>query len=54
VSGTTCGSTLNPGASCVISVTFRPTNSGTQTGSLRLTDNAANSPQVVGLSGTGF
>ena len=56
VSSTTCGTTpatLNPGASCVINVTFRPNNTGTQTASLRLTDNATNSPQTVGLSGTG-
>jgi len=56
VSSTTCGTrpaTLNPGASCVINVTFIPTNTGTQTASLNLTDNATNSPQTVGLSGTG-
>lgn len=56
VSSTTCGNfpaTLNPGASCVLNVTFAPTNTGTQTASLRLTDNAGNSPQTVALTGVG-
>jgi hypothetical protein len=56
VSSTTCGTapaTLNAGASCVLNVTFRPTATGTRTANLRLTDNAANSPQNVGLSGSG-
>jgi hypothetical protein len=56
VSSTTCGTppaTLNPGASCVLNVTFKPTVTGTQTATLRLTDNASNSPQTIGLSGTG-
>jgi uncharacterized protein YjdB len=56
VSSTTCGTppaTLNVGASCTISVTFRPNALGTQTARLTLTDNAANSPQNVGLSGSG-
>lgn len=53
VSSTTCSSTLNPGSSCVLSVTFRPASTGSQTATLRLTDNAANSPQSVALSGSG-
>lgn len=56
VSSTTCGpapATLNPGASCVINVTFAPTNTGTLTANLRLTDNASNSPQTVALTGVG-
>src|SRR5262249_25165649 len=56
VSSTTCGkspATLNPGASCVINVAFSPNSTGAQTGSLILTDNATNSPQAVGLNGTG-
>jgi hypothetical protein len=54
ISSTTCTSQLNPGSSCVINVTFRPTGFSFSTGTLRLTDNAANSPQTVNLSGTGF
>jgi subtilase family serine protease len=48
-----CGSTLAVGKSCIIKVTFTPTQVGARTGSLTITDNAANSPQTVALSGTG-
>ena len=47
----TCGSSLTAGASCTISVTFKPTVSGTRTSALSITDNAAGSPQKVPLSG---
>jgi hypothetical protein len=52
---TTCtnGETLEPGASCVIAVTFTPTAKGPQSGSVVITDNAQNSPQIIWLSGTG-
>jgi hypothetical protein len=49
----TCGSSLEPLASCTISVTFKPTRSGTRTGTLSITDNGGGSPQKVSLSGTG-
>jgi hypothetical protein len=49
----TCGSTLAAGSSCAVSVTFTPTVSGTQTGTLAITDNAIGSPQLVGLTGRG-
>jgi Beta-propeller repeat/Abnormal spindle-like microcephaly-assoc'd, ASPM-SPD-2-Hydin len=49
----TCGTTVNPGASCTISVTFSPTTIGTLAGAVSLTDNAPHSPQQVTLSGTG-
>ncbi len=49
----TCGSSLAAGANCSISVTFTPSASGTRSGTLTITDNAANSPQSVSLSGTG-
>jgi Abnormal spindle-like microcephaly-assoc'd, ASPM-SPD-2-Hydin len=48
-----CGSTLAAGQNCKIDVTFTPTQLGARTGTLTLTDNAANSPQTVPLSGTG-
>lgn len=48
-----CGSTVNPSASCTLTVTFKPTTTGTLTGSIAITDNAPNSPQNVTLSGTG-
>jgi len=47
------GSTVAPGASCIVDVDFTPTQTGLRTGSLQFTDNAPNSPQSVGLSGTG-
>jgi HYDIN/CFA65/VesB family protein len=53
VKSTTCGSLLVAGANCAVKVTFRPTQTGTRTGALTLTDNAPNSPQNVGLTGTG-
>ena len=54
-SSSTC---LNPtvaaGASCTVIVTFSPTSAGVAAAaSLTITDNAANSPQTVPLSGTG-
>jgi hypothetical protein len=41
------------GSSCQIYVTFAPTATGTQTGTLTITDNAINSSQNVSLIGTG-
>jgi hypothetical protein len=53
--GTTpCGTTLaGGGKTCTISVTFTPTTTGTLMGSVSITDNATNSPQMVSLTGTG-
>ena len=48
-----CGSVQGVGASCQISVTFTPIASGSRSGTLLVSDNAANSPQTVSLSGTG-
>jgi len=47
------GLTLPAGTSCSVSITFSPTASGTRSTSFVLTDNAANSPQVVPITGTG-
>jgi hypothetical protein len=52
-STTTCGSSLDAGASCTVSVTFSPTITGSLPGTVVISDNAANSPQSVALSGTG-
>jgi len=52
---TTCGAlpfTLAVGSSCTYSVTFTPTAAGNYTAGLQFTDNAADSPQTVTLSGT--
>jgi len=45
---------LPAGRHCKVEVYFLPTQTGALTGTLTLTDNAANSPQMVVLSGTGF
>jgi dienelactone hydrolase len=49
----TCGSSLAAGASCTISTTFKPTQTGPRTGAVSITDNAPGSPQMIGLQGTG-
>jgi phosphatidylserine/phosphatidylglycerophosphate/cardiolipin synthase-like enzyme len=50
---TTCGATLAATASCTISATFTPTALTTYAATITVTDNAAGSPQVITLSGTG-
>ncbi len=49
----TCGSSVAAGASCTITVTFKPTTINTITGSVSITDNVSGSPQTVTLTGTG-
>src|SRR5260221_10430212 len=49
----TCGSSLAVSGSCTMSIKFKPTTTGTRTGSLTVSDNASGSPQVVSLTGTG-
>jgi|HubBroStandDraft_6_1064221.scaffolds.fasta_scaffold04044_7 phospholipase C len=44
---------LNPGYKCEFNVTFKPSATGTRTGTLQITDNDASSPQVIKLTGTG-
>lgn len=53
VSATTCPSSLAAHLTCTISVTFKPTATGTRTGTLKVTDSASNSPQTASLTGTG-
>jgi len=53
VSTSTCSTTLDSKASCLISVTFSPTETGTATGLLEVSNSANNSPQTVSLAGTG-
>jgi len=47
-----CGSTLAAGANCAINVTLAPNTTGSLTGTVTFTDNAAGSPQTVSLKGT--
>ncbi len=48
-----CSGSLVSGSSCTISVTFTPTVTGTESGTLTVTDDAPGNPQTVSLSGTG-
>ena len=48
-----CPGSLNPGASCLISVTFDPTTTGTRTAGLTVTDNEFGGKQTVPLTGKG-
>jgi hypothetical protein len=49
----TCGS-LAVGGSCTVTVTFKPTSSGTRTGSVSLSSNANNNPATITLTGSGI
>lgn len=48
-----CSSTLAAGSTCSVALTFKPTVSGSRTGSLSISSNAGSSPHSVALSGTG-
>ena len=55
LSGDTCtGSTIGPGKSCVIDVSFTPSATGSRKSTLTITDNAVDSPQRVPLYGNGI
>ena len=50
-----CTGTLNAGGgSCTMNIYFTPSVIGAETGQLSITDNAANSPQLVTLKGSGI
>jgi len=48
-----CGASVAAAANCTINVTFTPTQGGSRSGTLSISDNAGTSPQSVGLTGTG-
>src|SRR6185436_15152204 len=50
----TCGTTVAAGASCTLSITFTPVTTGIRNGAVTITDNAADSPQSIALTGTGL
>jgi Pel9A-like, right handed beta helix region len=50
----TCGPTLAAGANCTMSLVFKPTASGTRTGSLTVSDSASTSAHIISLTGTGI
>lgn len=53
VSGLTAPGTLNPSEIATLTVKFAPSATGSATGSITITSNAANSPLTISLSGTG-
>jgi hypothetical protein len=46
--------TLTVGASCTVTVSFKPTTSGTRNGSVTIASNANNAPTTIALTGTGI
>lgn len=48
-----CPAPLPPNSSCIIAVTFKPTNIGTRNAAVSITDNAPGSPQSIPLTGVG-
>jgi hypothetical protein len=54
-SADTCsGQAIAAGATCTVSVTFKPTATGARTATLSFVDDAPSSPQTVAVSGTGI
>lgn len=51
--GQTCGGSIQPGATCAITLSATPSAGGNRTGTLTITDNAPNSPQSVALAVNG-
>ena len=49
----TCGNAVAAGATCTVNVSFTPAAVGSRSAQLQMSDNAAGSPQVVALVGTG-
>ena len=49
----TCSSSLSPGASCAVEVTFKPAISGPRLGTLVITASDPASPHRIALAGTG-
>jgi hypothetical protein len=53
ITANSCGTTLAGSASCTVSVTFKPTATGTRTASLLFSDDGGGSPQAAALTGSG-
>jgi len=49
----TCGSTLSAGASCTITITFKPSSTGLRTATIKVRDSAVDRAQEISLTGTG-
>jgi hypothetical protein len=50
---TTCGSSLAPGAHCLVSEYFKPLHTGARTAAVTFADNTSHTPQKIYLTGTG-
>jgi len=48
----TCGKSLASGASCTITSTFKPVNTGNKVGAVSIVDSASTKPQVIELTGS--
>lgn len=49
----TCPSSIAPGGTCTITVTFKPTDLGLRNGTVVITDNGSGSPHAISLLGEG-
>jgi pimeloyl-ACP methyl ester carboxylesterase len=49
----TCGNSIAAGASCTITVTFKPKSVGTRNASVMISDSSTDSPQSISLIGAG-
>jgi len=50
----TCGKSVAAGASCSITITFKPLAKGNRTAAVSISDNGGGSPQKVSVAGTGI
>lgn len=50
----TCASSVGAGNTCTLSVIFKPALRGLRTANISISDNSADSPQQISLSGTGY
>ena len=54
IKDTCTGATIAPNQACIIDITFTPSRTDERNGSLKLMDNAFDSPQTVSLTGNGI
>ncbi|HET6178188.1 MAG TPA: choice-of-anchor D domain-containing protein [Candidatus Sulfotelmatobacter sp.] len=53
ITSNSCGSSLGPSASCVLSIVFNPSVNGTVKGAVTITSSGLAGPQEIGMGGTG-
>jgi hypothetical protein len=53
ITANTCGASLAASSSCSVTVTFKPTATGSRKATLSVSDDAGASPQLEALAGTG-